>query len=137
MPDESSSQAPQQEVVFQRHENFESWYANNVQFVASEWDLKLIFGEIEPQRDGKTVFVQQHTAIVQSWLQVKLMYYWINIQLAVYEMAHGPIQIPLSVMPPEPSPPDGNLKDDPVAQRAYEYIKKAREVLLSGSQIHM
>jgi hypothetical protein len=115
-----------QKVTFLRHENFESWYANNIQYVPSEWDLKLIFGEIEPHPDG-TIAVLQHTAIVQSWLQAKLMHYWLTLQLAIYEQAHGTIPVPMSVMPPEPTPPEGNLKDDPATQKAYEYIKKARE----------
>src|ERR1700678_738157 len=123
MPNETTT--PQQAATFTRHENFESWYSNNVQFFASEWDLKLIFGEME-QQDGK-IIVQQHTAIVESWLQVKIMHYWLTLQLAVYEFAHGTIPVPPSVMPPEPAPPEGLLKDDPSALRLYEFIKKTRE----------
>jgi len=30
-----------------QHENFGSWYANNVQFFQNDFDLRMIFGEIE------------------------------------------------------------------------------------------
>jgi hypothetical protein len=129
MPSEHADQKPQ--LQFTRHENFESWYANNLQYIPSEWDLKVVFGEIEPQRDG-SIIVQQHTAIVQSWLQAKLMHYFLTLQLAVYELAHGTIPVPPSVMPPEPTPPEGDLKDDPAAQRVYEYIKKTREAFFGA-----
>jgi hypothetical protein len=77
---------PTPHAVFKRHENFESWYSNNVQIQPTEWDLKLFFGEMEVQ--DRTVFVQQHTAIVQSWLQVKIMHYFLTLQLGVYELTN-------------------------------------------------
>lgn len=122
-------QPAQQGLTFERHENFESWYANNVQFQASEWDLKFIFGELD-QSGGKPTVIQ-HTSIVQSWLQAKIMHYFFTLQLGAFEMLHGKIPVPPSVMPPEPTPPDGDLKDDPAAQQIYEYIKKVREVFLA------
>ncbi len=88
------------------------------------------FREIEPHREGKKITVTQHTARVQTRLQSKLSRYGLNIQIAVYEMAHGPILIPPNVQPPEPAPPDGDLANDPMAMRAFEYIKQAGEAFL-------
>jgi hypothetical protein len=112
-------------VQFTRHENFESWYSNNIQLKPTEWDLKAIFGEMEPQSDG-SIIVQQHTAIVLSWLQAKILHYFLGMQLGTYELAHGRIPIPSSVMPLEPSAPEGDL-DTPDTRLFYEFMKQYRE----------
>ena len=117
-------------ATFTRHENFESWYSNNIQFKPTEWDLKAIFGEMEQQSDG-SIIVQQHTAIVLSWLQAKIMYYFLGMQLGAYELAHGKIPIPPSVMPTEPAPPTGNL-DTPDTRILYEFMKKFRKQFIAS-----
>jgi hypothetical protein len=127
----AQNQLPTQtQFVFERHENFETWYANNVQFFGSEWDLKMTFGELDP-RDSKTV-VQQHTAMSVSWLQAKLMYYYLGLNLGVYEMLNGKIKVPATTMPPEPPAPSGEFLNNPDAQRVYEFIKKFREQFLAS-----
>ena len=120
---------PTPQAVFKRHENFESWYSNNVQIQPTEWDLKLFFGEMEVQ--DRTVFVQQHTAIVQSWLQVKIMHYFLTLQLGAYELTHGKIPVPQSVIPAEPVPPSGDL-DTPDTRTLYEYMKKVRDEFIAS-----
>ncbi len=106
-----------------RHENFESWYSNNIQFQPSEWDLRMTFGEV----DFANWAVQQHTAMTVSWLQAKIMHHFLTVQLAIHELSHGKIPVPASVFPPEPQPPEGILADDPGSQQIYELIKKLRE----------
>jgi hypothetical protein len=129
MPDEQTL-TPQPQVTLTRHDNFESWYSNNIQFKPTEWDLKAIFGEMEPQTDGG-VTVQQHTAIVLTWLQAKIMHYFLGVQLGIYELTHGKIPIPQSVMPTEVAPPSGNL-DTPDTRQLYEYMKKFREQFIES-----
>ena len=126
MPEDKEQQSPQ----FMRHENYETWYANNVQYHPSEWDLKLVFGELD-SRDGN-VIIQQHTAISVAWLQAKIMHYFLTVQLGVFEMGHGKIPVPTSVAPIEPTPPTGEMANDPFAKRVYEYIKKAREEFMAA-----
>ncbi|HEY4899087.1 MAG TPA: hypothetical protein VII95_04605 [Terriglobales bacterium] len=133
MPDniEGSEQKDKtQDERFQRHENFESWYANNIQFFSSEYDLKLICGELDWPKGN--LVVQQHTALVVSWLQAKIMAYFIGTHVAIHEMTHGKIAVPAPVLPPEPVPPTGELANDPVAIQVYEYIKKAREQFMAS-----
>ena len=123
---EATSQQPR----FQRHENFESWYANNIQFFSSESDLRLICGELDwPQGN---LIVQQHTALVVSWLQAKIMAYFISLHVGIHEMAHGKISVTAPMLPPEPTPPTGDLENDPMAKQVYEYIKKAREEFVAS-----
>jgi hypothetical protein len=126
MPDATVEQQP----TFIRHENFESWYTNNIQYHPSEWDLKLIFGELD-WRDGNMV-VQQHTAMSMAWLQVKIMHYFLTLQLGIYELAHGRISVPPSVAPIEPPRPTGQLENDELAHRIHEFIKNTREQFMAA-----
>lgn len=126
MPEDHDSLPQSQVQGFVRHENFESWYANNIQFHPSEYDLKLIFGEIDWPPTGVPV-VQQHTAISMSWVQAKLTLYFLAAQVGVYEILHGAIKVPPTVMPSEAEPP---TDDNPLAKQAYEFIKQKREELM-------
>ncbi len=129
LPDEQQEQA-QSPLI--RGENFESLYANNVQFQPFEWDLKIIFGELDIPPGKQNVVVEQHTAISIPWLQAKLMLFYLGLQVAVHEMSNGPIQIPKALIPAEPTPPSGDLADDPMAHRVYEYIRVSREKFLAS-----
>lgn len=93
----------------------------------------MLFGELDSEPDG-TVFVEQHTSIAIPWLQAKLMHYFLTLQLGSYEMSHGRIPIPEAVMPPDATPPEGLLEDDPRAIKLYEFVKKKREEFLSQNQ---
>src|SRR5580698_4093433 len=102
MVDESNSaQQPVTARSFWRNENYEALYANNVQFESTEWDLKMIFGELDMGRkDGAGV--EQHTAITVPWAQAKLLIYYLQLNVGIYEKIFGKIKIPDSVLPPEP-----------------------------------
>jgi hypothetical protein len=119
----------QTQPFLRRGEDYESLYANSVYFQPSEWDMKLIFGELDTK--DNTAFVEQHTAITLPWLQAKIMHYFLTLQLGVYEMNHR-IEIPPNLMPPAPTPPTGESENDPVAQRTFQYIKKMREQFIAS-----
>jgi len=130
-PDQAEEQTQDQTLRLQRHENFENWYANNVQYHPSEWDLKMIFGQLD-WPDGKTLVVEQHTGITVDWIQAKVMLYFLTLQVAVYELSHGKLQVPASVIPPEPAPPtEEDIKNFAQAQEVYELIKNMREHFFS------
>src|ERR1039458_7290787 len=74
---------------------------------------------------------QQHTAIVQSWLQVKIMHYFLTLQLGAYELTQGKTPVPQSVIPAEPVPPSGDL-DTPDTRMLYEYMKKVRDEFIAS-----
>jgi hypothetical protein len=97
---------------FKRDEDFESLYANNVRFEPSVWDLKLLFGEID-QSSGQ-VIIDQHTAIAIPWMTAKLMAYFLEMNLVIYEADNGYIRLPRSVIPPpldlSGAPPNPSLK---------------------------
>jgi len=55
---------------FARVEDFVNYYANNVQFEASSFDLKVIFGQLQ-QSHGTQVL--QECAVTVPWVQAKLL----------------------------------------------------------------
>jgi hypothetical protein len=112
-----------------RHENFENWYANNVQFYQSEWDLKLVFGQLDWRNDHFAV--EQHTGITMAWLQAKLLLHYLSIQVGVYELSHGKIPIPAGALPSDPIPPTPEQAKEPFINQMYEYMKKRQEEFLA------
>jgi len=87
-------------IKLERSEDFESLYANNVQFENSVWDLKLIFGQLD---QGKSC-VEQHTAIAMSWIHAKIAAYYFLVNLIFHQAYEGPINVPARVVPPRPDP---------------------------------
>jgi hypothetical protein len=74
-------------------------------------------------KDG-SLFIEQHTAISVPWLQAKLMSYYLTLQVGAYELSHGEIAVPESLIPSE-FPPDPSA--DEKAQQMYSYIEKTRK----------
>ena len=123
------SPTPSDLLKFERDEDFASLYANHIYYETTVWDLKLIFGQLDLNRGPN--LVTQHTAIALSWLQVKIMSYFLQVNLAIYEAAHGTIKIPPAVIPPEPPLPTEN---DSAARLTTEKIQEIRRRLLEDKQ---
>lgn len=130
MPEQKGPAAPPTE--FKRKENFASVYANNVRYESSVWDLKMILGELD-QKDPGNLIVEQHTAVTIPWIQIKLMIYYLGINLKFHETAQGKIKIPVSVLPPELGPIPPNLENDPGTRANYEFARELREKLIASS----
>jgi hypothetical protein len=97
------------QMTFSRDEDFASLYANNVQFETSVWDLKLIFGQLN-QAKGTSV-VEQHTAMSVSWLEAKLLAYFLTVNLVLHQTQNGEVKVPASVIPPRPDASNPELDD--------------------------
>ena len=121
---ETIEKGGQQPKYLRRGEDYESLYANSVYFQPSEWDLKLTFGEVDNDPTDNSTFVEQHTAISVPWLQAKLMSYFLTLQLGVYEMTHGEIIVPASLMPPEYS---SDTTSDEATKEIQAFIEKTRK----------
>jgi hypothetical protein len=119
VPDQPT-EAPQPEYIRQRNEDFTTLYANNVLFEPSVWDLKLIFGEL----DQSTVpnVIAQHTAVSISWLQAKLMSYFLQGQIAAYEADNGTIRVPPAVIPPRPNPEMPEVTGNEAAKWVLKFL---------------
>jgi hypothetical protein len=115
---------------FRRTEDFASVYANNVQFELSAWDLKVIFGVLDQR--GSKIAVEQHTSVTVSWLQAKLLNYFLEINLAIHEVEHGKIKVPELALPPVFPPPPAHLADNPVAKTMCELANKIRDEFIAS-----
>jgi len=111
MPDDTS-------VKFGRAEEFASMYANHTQYETSVWDLKLIFGQTDQTRGPQ--FVEQHTAMSVSWIQAKLLAYYITVNLVIHQSQNGNIQVPAVVIPPRPDPSNPDLDD--TGKNVFAYL---------------
>lgn len=122
-PGTSPTQRPEvTPAQFERDDDFVSLYANNICHEASAWDLKLIFGQLDQTRTPNVV--TQHTAMALSWLQVKLLIYYLQVDLAAYEAEFGKIVIPAAILPPAPGPLPPEIENDPVAKASRERAKE-------------
>ena len=114
----------------ERSEDFSEAYANNAAFEASPWDLKITFGQL----DQAMGVIHQHTAMSLPWAIVKLSLYHLKLQVAAYETLYGKIMIPPEALPPEPTVPPEQLKDNQKAQQVYEAFKKLHDEFIKENK---
>src|SRR2546428_96732 len=100
-------------------DNFSWDYANNVRFESSSWDIKLIFGQLDQWRNQPEI--DFHTAITIPWAMAKVLSYFLQINIALYEEVNGRIQMPKGVIPPAPEPPVGELAASEESERMYRF----------------
>lgn len=114
---------------FTQIDEFSVSYANNVLLEASEWDLKLVFGQLDLSTG--TPNVEQHTAITIPWLQAKLLHYFLGLNVALFEYQNGKIKIPLGLLPPAPPPLTPEQEADPAAKKLFDLAKKVHQEFTS------
>lgn len=124
MAEETSPSVQPLQPQFERDEDFASLYANHVWYEPSVWDLKLIFGELDQSRGPNAV--TQHTAIALSWIQAKIMSYYLQVNIAAYEVRNGKIKVPADVVPRDPGPAPPELESDPLAKPTSDRIREIR-----------
>jgi hypothetical protein len=118
------------EMKIRRDDTFRSLYANNIGFLATPWDFRLIFG-LQEQNEKGELYVQQHTAITVSWGEAKLIAFLMNLHIRAFEVANGPLKLPKEGIPEVPPIPD-ELKEDKTVQEQYRTMLKMRDDLLKG-----
>ncbi len=103
-------------------------YANNTFFAPNVWDLKIIFGELGAFKQ----MVEWHTSITLPWAQVKLMAHYLAVNIAAYEINHGPIRVPPAMFPQEPPPPSD--KDGPLGKAIFEMLREQRQKFIDSQK---
>src|SRR5438045_7215 len=93
-----NQQQPLSTNYLEQTPDFESVYANNVQFLSSAMDLKMTFGQSD-QRPNGSWFVEQHTAVTIPWIQAKIMLFFLHANIFFHENANGTIRVPPQLMP--------------------------------------
>jgi Protein of unknown function (DUF3467) len=132
MQEQPEDKNPPAKSNFERTADFATHYANNTQFEMSSWDLKLIFGQLD--QGTVNAVVQQHTSITMAWVQAKLLSYFLQVNVDIYESENGKIKIPDAVLPHKPEPPSGELEKDPKAWARFELISEAHEKFLNSME---
>jgi hypothetical protein len=97
-------------IEFKHNEDFTSLYANNVHFESSIWDFKMLFGQLD--QSGGSTSIEQHTAMTIPWIQVKLMAYFLAINLTFHQNQNGLVRVPAGVLPNRPDPANPELDDN-------------------------
>jgi len=105
-------------------EEITSDYANNVYFVGTVWDLKLLFGELASVGQN----IDWHTSITMPWATAKLMAYYLQVNIAQHELSQGKIKIPAAMIPD--IPPDVGNEDAETSRALAEIITTQRRLLL-------
>jgi hypothetical protein len=102
-------------------ESTHSVYANALNLAVNDLDFKIIFGEGQPQ--------DWHTAVTMSWGLVKLLTFYLQSNLAVHEIAYGPVKLPTALFPePIIVPPDAET--NPISKRVFETLQSIRQTLM-------
>lgn len=125
MSEESVSN--QEQNFHRRSDDFTTAYSNNFQLEQTVFDLRIIFGELA-QSEGKS-YVEQHTSVTIPWIQVKLLSYFLQVNLLGYESLHGKIKIPEELIPQVVTKP--STETDPKVLAIFELISKLREQFVS------
>jgi hypothetical protein len=123
-----AAQAPP--VKFERTEDFVSEYANNVRFETTVHDLKMVFGQTD-LNTGKEV-IEQHTGITIPWSLVRLMIYFLRVNLDIHESQVGKAPIPPFQAPPPPPELSPTEAKEPNARKIYELVKKAHDDIIAN-----
>ena len=113
MADDDKTTTPQI-PTFRRSKEICQRYANNVQFETTVWDMKIVFGEVDQFADPAVI--EQHTTITLSWLEAKIMAYYLVVNLALYQAKHGSIPVPPLVLPLGPSKDSPDIPDKDLAK---------------------
>jgi hypothetical protein len=117
-----------QRSQFTDEEEITSDYANNTTLEPTIWDLKLIFGEFSQRSQS----VEWHTSITVPWAQAKLLSHYLQVNLAVWEINHGKINIPEPMIPQPPPVLTPEQEKDPRAKAIFETIKKHNQEFIEN-----
>lgn len=92
MPETTMPKQPQVEYLTPPEGIFAT-YANNVAFGASQFDVRLAFGEILDVTPEK-MRVLTRAQIIMSWLQAKALAAFLHAHVEAFEKANGPLVLP-------------------------------------------
>ena len=108
----------QKESVNNGKDEIASEYANNILLEPGNWDLKIFFGQWYEQ-DG----IDWHTAVTLPWPQIKILIYYLRVNLAIFENSNGPVKVPKNALPRLPEPPGDGDENKWLDDQARQYFK--------------
>jgi hypothetical protein len=124
----SISPNPQPEV--ERSPDYRAYYANNINFESTAWDMKLTFGHLDMVT--APIKVKNDCSITIPWPQAKFALFWLRLHVESAEAEVGakiPIRKDLWPVEFPNGPPDSQA--DPVKfQQLREIYERLREEFL-------
>ena len=119
------------EKLFQHETDFISKYANNVRFHSTVHDLTLVFGQSDVTSGSE--IVRQTTGITLPWSVVKIVQYYLRVNLAIHEATNGVVPVPpLQIPQAFPAPTKEMIAADPSVQKGYDAVTKLRDEFLAA-----
>jgi len=109
-------------------EGVHSVYANTVNFEIGDVDVKLLFGQ--SHRVSGNAAIDWHTAVTLGWVEVKLISFYLQANIASYELNNGTIKIPTGMLPPPLTNPASD-DPNPKALEIINAVESLREELLA------
>ncbi|HWR16731.1 MAG TPA: DUF3467 domain-containing protein [Terriglobales bacterium] len=91
-----------------RTPDFKSFYANNVRFESTVFDLRLFFGELD-HREDESWIISQKASVVMAWSQAKIAALFLLVNVMAHEQQNGPVDLPANLLPPWLLPEDSEL----------------------------
>ena len=119
----------QTKVDLRQEEGFTVTYADHVALIQTGFDLKVIFGRMDPSVGPYVVL--QHSAVVLPWPTVKTLIYLLQASLLTYEETNGHIPYPKGgLLAPPASVPEEISKLFPNAKETHQKLLKLWEKFL-------
>jgi len=112
-------------------DDFSEDYANNFNFEFSEWDFKIIFGQLDRMRSAEQQSVNWHTSITMPWGAAFILSYYLQLNMLAYELSNGPILLAQNVIPAVPPVPSGE-QDNPLNRKFHELAADLHERHFGG-----
>jgi len=112
----------------ERSTDFRTYYANNILFESTAWDMKLTFGHID--RATAPLLVMNDCSVTIPWPQAKLALFWLRLHVEMAEAEiEGKIPIRKDLLPLE-LPETLSGLDEVAAQRFREVYQRIRAEFL-------
>jgi hypothetical protein len=66
-------------------------YCNNIQMATTNFDIRLMLGEIAESTNEK-VIVEQRVQVAMTWIEAKILADFLRVNIEAYESLNGPLK---------------------------------------------
>ena|ERR1700674_1770093 len=97
MPDIETPPTPQRPVEYRSPAGgLPHIYSNNVQLASTNFDVRVLFGQIAEVSNDK-IIVDQHVQVTMTWLEAKLLADFLQANIKAHEDLNGPLKLPKNI----------------------------------------
>ncbi|MGB8412389.1 MAG: hypothetical protein WCE23_06140 [Candidatus Binatus sp.] len=129
---DAAPQSATPQTVVERAPNFTNFYANNIYYESTAWDMKFTFGHVD--QATAPVVVKNDIAVTIPWPQAKLALFWLRLHVELAEAEVG-VKIPIrkDLLPAElpENFPEPAQESDPKLKLFRDVYNKLRAEFLT------